>query len=167
MWMNETVASGMVPYHHIIGGETGMGEDRRVLEPARQFFNWTAKHDAHFINKRSIANIGVVMGQRTQLFYKPPDRVTTPQYMDGMYYALLEGRFFFDFVHEEKLELENLAEILRARPAEHRTAQRHAVRTNSRLRRGWAVLCSQRSRPACIPNAMSAGAISDWPVSWA
>ncbi|MGA8597702.1 MAG: alpha-amylase family protein [Bryobacteraceae bacterium] len=108
MWMNETVASGMVPYHHIIGGETGMGEDRRVLELPRQFFNWTAKHDAHFINKRSIANIGVVMGQRTQLFYKPPDRVAMPQYMDGMYYALLEGRFFFDFVHEEKLDLENL-----------------------------------------------------------
>jgi hypothetical protein len=29
-------------------------------------------------------------------------------YMDGMYYALLEGRFFFDFVHEDKLELERL-----------------------------------------------------------
>ena len=26
-----------------------------------------------------------------------------PQYMDGLYYALLEGRFLFDFVHEEKL----------------------------------------------------------------
>ena len=25
---------------------TGMGEDRRWLEPARQYFNWMAKHDA-------------------------------------------------------------------------------------------------------------------------
>ena len=25
------------------------------------------------------------------------------QYMDGMYYALLEGRFLFDFVHEDEL----------------------------------------------------------------
>jgi hypothetical protein len=29
--------------------------------------------------------------------------------MDGMYYALLEGRFLFDFVHEDKLAPENLA----------------------------------------------------------
>jgi hypothetical protein len=108
MWMDETVASGMVPYHHIVGGENGMGEDQRSLGPAREFFNWTAKHDPHFINKRSIASIGVVMGQRTHLFYQPPPRAWAAQYMDGMYYALLEGRFLFDFVHEEKLALDNL-----------------------------------------------------------
>jgi hypothetical protein len=109
MWFNETLASGMVPYHHIIGGENGMGEDRRWLEPAREYFNWMARHDAHFINKRSIANIGVVMGQRTHLFYKPPHGALMREYMDGMYYALLEGRFFFDFVHEDKLAAEDLA----------------------------------------------------------
>ena len=108
MWMNETVASGMVPYHHIVGAENGLGEDRRSLAPAREFFQWTAKHDPHFINKRSIAPIGVVIGQRTQLFYKPPKGATSAQYMDGLYYALLEGRFLFDFVHEEKLALDNV-----------------------------------------------------------
>jgi hypothetical protein len=108
MWMNETVASGMVPYHHIISGETGLGEDRRSLAPARKFFRWTAQHDPHFINKRSIANVGVVMGQRTQLFYKPPAGASAADSMDGLYYALLEGRFLFDFVHEDKLALENL-----------------------------------------------------------
>jgi hypothetical protein len=97
-----------VPYHHIIGGENGMGEDRRWLEPAHKYFDWMAKHDAHFVNKRSIANLGVVMGQRTNLFYKPPRGATMPQYMDGMYYALLEGRFLFDFVHEEKMAPEDL-----------------------------------------------------------
>jgi Hypothetical glycosyl hydrolase 6/Beta-galactosidase trimerisation domain len=108
MWFDETLASGMAPYHHIIGGENGMGEDRRWLEPARRYFNWMAKHDAHFVNKASIANIGVVMGQRTHLFYKPPRGVQMAQYMDGLYYALLEGRFFFDFVHEDKLQPERL-----------------------------------------------------------
>ena len=67
MWMNETLAAGMVPYHHIIGGEAGLGEDRRLLEPAHQYFNWMARHEPHFVNTRSIANIGVVMGQRTHL----------------------------------------------------------------------------------------------------
>ena len=30
------------------------------------------------------------------------------QSMDAMYYALLEGRFLFDFVHEDRLQLERL-----------------------------------------------------------
>jgi hypothetical protein len=109
MWFDETLASGMVPYHHIIGGENGMGEDRRWLEPAQKYFQWTARHDIHFANKRSIANLGVVMGQRTHLFYKPPPGAAMREYMDGMYYALLEGRFLFDFVHEDKLAPEDLA----------------------------------------------------------
>jgi hypothetical protein len=115
MWMNETVASGMVPYHHFIGGEKGMGEDRRWLEPGRQYFNWVAKHESHFVNHRSIANIGVIMGQRTQLFYSPPRGASMSQYMDGLYYALLEGRFLFDFVHEDNLlpeELQKYSAIL-------------------------------------------------------
>src|SRR5579862_7051395 len=29
MWLNETVASGMVPYLHFVGDENGFGEDRR------------------------------------------------------------------------------------------------------------------------------------------
>ena len=112
MWMNETLASGMVPYHHIVGGEAGLGEDRRALEPARQYFNWMAKHEPHFVNNRSIANIGVVMGQRTHLFHTPPRGTVMQQYMDGLYYALLEGRFLFDFVHEEKLSAERPVEVL-------------------------------------------------------
>jgi len=104
MWMDETVASGMAPYHHIVGAENGLGEDQRSLGPAREFFNWTAKHDRHFSNRRSLAALGVVMGQRTQLFYRPPAKASAAQYMEGLYYALLEGRFLFDFVHEEQLE---------------------------------------------------------------
>jgi hypothetical protein len=109
MWFDETLASGMVPYHHIIGGENGMGEDRRWLEPARKYFDWMARHDAHFVNRRSVANLGVVMGQRTHLFYQPPRGSLMREYMEGMYYALLEGRFLFDFVHEDKLAPEDLA----------------------------------------------------------
>ena len=48
------------------------------------------------------------MGQRTQLFYEPPRDVSMQQYMDAMYYALLEGRFLFDFVHEDRLQLERI-----------------------------------------------------------
>jgi Beta-galactosidase trimerisation domain len=93
---------------HSIGGENGLGEDRRFEQIGFDYFSWTAKHDRHFANKQSIASIGVVIGQRTQLFYKTPHDVRMPEYMDGMYYALIEGRFLFDFVHEERMELERL-----------------------------------------------------------
>ena len=108
MWFGETLASGMVPYYHIVGGETGLGEDLRWQKIGRDYFQWTARHDPQFVNKRTIANIGVVFGQRTQLFYEAPRGVSMQQYMDATYYALLEGRFLFDLVHEDRLELERI-----------------------------------------------------------
>jgi len=108
IWLSQTLASGMVPYYHVVGGENGIGEDLRWQKIGHDYFQWTARHDAHWVNKRAIANIGVVMGQRTQLFYEPPRDVTMQQYMDAMYSALLEGRFLFDFVHEDRLQLERI-----------------------------------------------------------
>lgn len=107
-WFDQTLASGMVPYYHIVGGETGLGEDLRWQKIGRDSFQWIARHDPHFVNKASIATIGLVMGQRTQLFYKPPHKLSMQQSMDAMYYALLEGRFLFDFVHEDRLQPERL-----------------------------------------------------------
>ena len=48
------------------------------------------------------------MGQRTHLFYKTPRNESVSQYIDGLYAALLDGRFLFDFVHEDDLAPENL-----------------------------------------------------------
>ena len=107
-WFEQTSASGLVPYFHVVGGENGLGEDLRWKKIGRDYMLWTAKHDAHFMNKRAIADIGVVIGQRTQLFYKTPHNVSMQQCMDAMYYALLEGRFLFDFVHEDRLQLDRI-----------------------------------------------------------
>jgi hypothetical protein len=113
MWLNETLASGMVPYYHFVGAENGFGEDRRWQKVGVDYFRWTARHDAHFINRRSIANIGVVIGQSTQLLYPGPTTARSRAYMhettQGIYDALLRGRFAFDFVHEDRLEPERLA----------------------------------------------------------
>ncbi len=107
-WFEQTSASGLVPYFHVVGGENGLGEDLRWKKIGRDYMLWTAKHDAHFMNKRAIADIGAVIGQRTQLFYKTPHNVSMQQCMDAMYYALLEGRFLFDFVHEDRLQLDRI-----------------------------------------------------------
>ena len=81
MWLNETLAGGMVPYYHFVGSEDGLGEDRRWQKVGAEYFRWTAQHDAHFTTRRSIANIGVVMGQSTQLLYPGPGTMRSHAYM--------------------------------------------------------------------------------------
>ena len=113
MWLNETLAGGMVPYYHFVGSENGFGEDRRWQKVGSDYFGWTAHHDAHLTTRRSIANIGVILGQSTQLLYPGPSTTRSREYMhetiQGMYDALLRGRFAFDFVHEDRLDHEHLS----------------------------------------------------------
>jgi hypothetical protein len=113
MWLNETLAGGMVPYVHFVGAENGFGEDRRWQKIGADYFHWTARHDAHLTPRRSIANIGVVIGQSTQLLYPGPATARSRAYMhettQGIYEALLRGRFAFDFVHEDRLDVEHLS----------------------------------------------------------
>ena len=122
MWLSQTLASGMVPYFHFVGAQNGFVEDRRWQQTGTEFLNWTAKHDAHLTPHRSLANIGVVIGQSTQLLYpgptasdpaRPGQTIPKPhnythETTQGIYEALLEGRFTFDFVHEDRLDPEHL-----------------------------------------------------------
>jgi len=113
MWLNETVASGMAPYFHFIGSEAGFGEDRRWQKVGAEYFQWTKKHDAHLTGRRSLANIGAVIGQSTQLLYPGPSVAHSHAYMrettHGIYETLLRGRFAFDFVHEDRLDLNRIS----------------------------------------------------------
>ncbi len=114
MWMAQTAASGMVPWFHWLGGAP---EDTRWKDVGRAFFAWLAANEPHFRNRRSIADVAVLYPQRTIAFYRSgtrprdwrgADRAQTSEYLQGLYYALLEGRVFFDFVHEDDLRLETL-----------------------------------------------------------
>lgn len=113
MWLNETLASGMALYYHFIGSEDGFGEDRRWQKVGAEYFQWAAKHDRHLTPRRSLANIGVLMGQSTQLLYQAPAVTHARGFMrettHGIYETLLSGRFAFDFVHEDRLEPERLS----------------------------------------------------------
>ena len=115
MWMAQTAASGMVPWFHWLGGSP---EDTRWREVGRSFFNWLAANEPHFCNRRSHHNLAVLYPQNTIAFYKSgtgqesgqgADRVQTSDYLQGLYYALLEGRFLFDFVHQQDLTPETLS----------------------------------------------------------
>ena len=114
LWMAQTTASGMVPWFHWLGGSP---EDNRWREVGRSFYHWLASNESHFRNRRSIADIAVLYPQSTIAFYKSgsgpgswrgADRSQTSEYLQGLYYALLEGRFLFDFVHQENIDAERL-----------------------------------------------------------
>ena len=108
-WLGQTLASGMKIYYHWVGGQKGLGEDRRWQANGRKYLQWHSRNERHFVNVRSVANVAVVMGQRTHLFHTPAGDGKMQEFMDGLYYALLEGRFLFDFVHEEDLGPETLS----------------------------------------------------------
>lgn len=109
LWMAQTTASGMVPWFHWLGGAP---EDQRWRAVGRDFYGWLARHEPHFRNRRSIADVAVLYPQRTIAFYRSGDgpgrwrgsaRAQTSEYLQGLYYALLDGRFLFDFVHEDAI----------------------------------------------------------------
>ena len=115
LWMAQTTASGMVPWFHWLGGAP---EDTRWKDVGRAFFTWLAANEPHFRNRRSIADVAVLYPQRTIAFYRSgtragawrgAERAQTSEYLQGMYYALLEGRVLFDFVHEDDLDEETLS----------------------------------------------------------
>ncbi len=110
LWLAQTTASGMVPWFHWLGGSP---EDNRWREVGRSFFTWQAANEPHFRNRSSIADLAVLYPQRTIAFYsrsesRPHYRGAPVDYLQGFYYALLEGRFVFDFVHEGNLDAKSL-----------------------------------------------------------
>ena len=114
MWLAQTAASGVVPWFHWLGGSP---EDNRWRDTGRAFYKWLADNEVHFRNKRSIADIAVLYPQATIAFYKSGDgpgswrgtqRSQTSDYLQGLYHALVDGRFLFDLVHQEDLASETL-----------------------------------------------------------
>lgn len=114
LWMAQATASGMVPWYHWLGGQV---EDTRWKETGRSFYDWLAANQSHFRNQKSIASLAVLYPQSTIAFYGSngtKDRklngetIDAGDYLEGLYAALLEGRFLFDFVHQENLSAEVL-----------------------------------------------------------
>ena len=116
MWLSGCVASGMVPWYVWLGAEV---PDRRWMDTGRDFYRWLKRYEAHFANRRSVANVAVLLSQRGNGFYHPPGRLdlgygaranrqsrsvgAATDHLQGVYLSLLKGRFAFDFVHEEDL----------------------------------------------------------------
>ena len=108
LWLAQTTASGMVPWFHWLGASP---EDNRWRETGRWFYQWSAANEPHFRNRRQLADLAVVYPQSTIAFYRSGgpqawrggERYQTADYLRGLYYAVLEGRFLFEFIYQEDL----------------------------------------------------------------
>jgi len=120
LWLAQTTSSGMIPWLVWLGSDL---PDNRWQEIGRKYYQWLEKNENHFFNKRPMARLGVVFSNKINELYKAPGRVpggywgdpvnldergNPTDYMQGIYYALLEGRFVFDFVHENDLTPDGL-----------------------------------------------------------
>jgi hypothetical protein len=137
LWIAQAVASGMVPSYHWLGSQP---EDTRWKETGRAFYSWLAENQNHFRNRATIANIAVLYPQSTISFYGAKGTrerrlngqvIESTDYLEGMYAALLEGRFLFDFIHEQNLsaaELKPYRALIIPNAAYLRDAECEAIR---------------------------------------
>ena len=149
MWLAQTTASGMVPWFHWLGGHP---EDTRWREAGRDFFRWLADNEPHFRNRRSIADVAVLYPQRTIAFYRSgtspdswtgADRARTSEYLQGIYYALLESRVLTDFVAEDDLGEETLRRYrVLILPNAAYLSERHVQQIREFASRGGSVLAT-------------------------
>jgi hypothetical protein len=149
LWMAQTTASGMVPWYHWLGAHP---EDTRWRETGSDFFRWLADNEPHFRNRRSIADVAVVYPQRTVAFYRSgtgseawtgADRARTSEYLQGIYYALLEARVLVDFVAEDDLGEETLRKYgVLILPNAAYLSDRHVQQIHEYAARGGSILAT-------------------------
>ena len=72
MWLAQTTASGMVPWLVWLGSGS---EDPRWRATGKNFYQWLAKNEKHFVNKRPMSRLGVVYSQRINHLYSAPGAV--------------------------------------------------------------------------------------------
>jgi hypothetical protein len=108
--MAQTAAAGGIVWFHWLGLEQGFREDKRWQRTGREFLSWHAKHDKHFHNRRSLATVAIVASSRSVTLYEAPTTQDKTDHIEGMYALLNEARIPFDFVHEEDLNEERIAQ---------------------------------------------------------
>lgn len=99
----QTLAAGGVVHYHWLGFQQGFREDRRWQQVGREILPWQAANDRHFHNLRSIANVALVVSQRSNRLYQAPPGTDTLDPVQGMYQLLTEARIPFDVILERDL----------------------------------------------------------------
>jgi hypothetical protein len=102
MWALEGFAGGIQPWWHHIGA---YHEDRRQYRTAEPLFRWHEENEEYLLDRRPLANVGVLWTQRNTDFYgkdEAEDRVTLPY--RGVVNAMLRARIPYLPVHADHVE---------------------------------------------------------------
>ena len=101
MWMINGIAGGIQPWWHMVAA---YHEDRRMYHTAAPTFNWHQSNEAYLLNRKPIANVGVVWSQENTDFYgrdNPGELVELP--WRGMTQALVRSRIPYLPVHADHI----------------------------------------------------------------
>ena len=102
LWMVEGMAGGIQPWWHHVGA---YHEDRRMYSTAEPLMAWHEQNQPYLVNRRPMANIGLVWCQRNTDFYGRDDAeelVERPWH--GWANALTEARIPFLPIHLDDLD---------------------------------------------------------------
>ncbi|HEY7089151.1 MAG TPA: alpha-amylase family protein, partial [Tepidisphaeraceae bacterium] len=105
MWMLSGFAGGIQPWYHHIGA---YHEDRRAYQIAEPLMKWHKANEQYLVNRKPVANVGVVWSQRNTDFYgreNPELRVEQP--WRGFTQALIRARIPFLPVHIDHIDRES------------------------------------------------------------
>ena len=107
----QTMAAGGQIDYYLLGLFDQLNAE--PIEPVRQFMHWHAANEQHLGGTRSLANVALYHSRSTELHAGAT--ATAKQQTNGFrgaYRALLEGRVPFDFVSDERMGDEDVAEQL-------------------------------------------------------
>jgi hypothetical protein len=128
MWMLAGFAGGIQPWWHHV---SAYHEDRRMYRTAEPILRWHKANEQYLVNRRPIANVGVVWSQRNTDFYgrdNPDELVDQP--WRGFTQAMVRARIPYLPVHVDHIERDgpNLAVLILPNLAAMSEEQTAAVR---------------------------------------
>ena len=129
MWAVEGFAGTIQPWWHHIGA---YHEDRRQYRTAEPLFRWHERNQEYLVNRRPLANVGVLWSQQNVDFYgrdAAEERVTLPQ--RGAREALIAARVQWMPVHADHMgrDAEHLDVLMLPNIGALSEAQCAAIRT--------------------------------------
>jgi hypothetical protein len=140
MWMLAGFAGGIQPWWHHV---SAYHEDRRMYRTAEPILRWHKANEQYLVNRRPVANVGVVWSQRNTDFH---GRDNADELVDqpwrGFTQALIRARIPYLPVHVDHIEREaaNLAVLILPNLAAMSDEQVGAVRRFAE--RGGALLAT-------------------------
>lgn len=102
MWMIDGIAGGIQPWWHMVAA---YHEDRRMYHTAQPILAWHKANEAYLINRKPVANVGVVWSQQNTDFYgrdNAAELVELP--WRGMTQALIRSRIPYLPVHADHID---------------------------------------------------------------